>query len=71
MYGAEHPGEVASLLRMKGATTIALGITLEENQARELDVVSGSTDRTFMAKTFEDLLTPEFVEKVGMAVCYA
>ena len=71
MYGAEHPGEVSAVLRKEGAVTIALGITLEKSNLRELDMISGDTDRTFMAKTFDELLEPQFVERVGKAVCTA
>ena len=63
-----NPGEVADSLRLDGVKLISIGIGDKTDRA-ELLSIAGKQDNVFIAKDFDVLKSPKFIEEFTEATC--
>ncbi len=65
---AEHPGIIAEELRNSGIMVIVIGIG-GGTTPEELDHMAGGDGKAYLPKSFDELLSHEFVTKVADVAC--
>ncbi|XP_065672706.1 uncharacterized protein LOC101240329 isoform X2 [Hydra vulgaris] len=64
----ENPANVAQLVRDRGIEIIAVGIGSGVNQS-ELNTITGSTEKVFLAENFDELINKNFLKRIKDGTC--